>query len=234
MTALELDAVRAGYGETVILDGVTLRLARGESLSVVGRNGVGKSSLLATIVGRTRLHGGDIRFAGRSVANLKTHQRSRIGIGFVPQEREVFPSLTVSENLAVAARPGPWTAGGVFDRFPRLSQRRSHRGGQLSGGEQQMLSIGRALMGNPDLLLMDEPSEGLAPIVVEQLIEAIVRLRDDTDLSIVMVEQRVDIALAFSPRCVVMERGRIVFDGESEALANDHAALERLIGLRQH
>jgi branched-chain amino acid transport system ATP-binding protein len=229
--ALELDRVSAGYGETVVLEDVRLALAPGESLSIIGRNGVGKTTLLATIMGHTTLHGGTLRLHGSEIGALATHRRVRAGLGYVPQEREIFPSLTLRENLEVAARPGPWTIEAVYRLFPRLAERETNRGNQLSGGEQQMLSIARALMGNPSVILMDEPSEGLAPVIVEELARAIQRLTQTGGLSVVLVEQNTRLALEISPRAVVMDRGRIVHDGPSEALRRDPARLDALIGV---
>src|SRR5580704_14471491 len=176
--ALDLDNVFAGYGETVVLENLRLALGAGETLSIIGRNGVGKSTLLATIMGHTTLHGGAIRLHGRDISKLATYRRVTSGLGLVPQEREIFPSLSLRENLEVAARPGAWTVETVFQLFPRLGERADNRGNQLSGGEQQMLAIGRALIGNPTVLLMDEPSEGLAPVIVEELARAVRRLSD--------------------------------------------------------
>ena len=227
---LALESVFAGYGETVVLENVDFALAPGESLSVIGRNGVGKSSLLATIMGHTTLRGGAIRLAGEDIAGWPTARRNRAGIGYVPQEREVFPSLSVTENLDVAARAGEWSRERVFELFPRLAARRGSRGRQLSGGEQQMLAIGRALMGNPKVLLMDEPSEGLAPVIVEELERVITRLRDESGLAILLVEQHIRFALRFSPRTLVLDRGRIVFAGSSATLA-DEAVLHAHMGL---
>ena len=227
---LALDGVFAGYGETVVLEDVGFALAPGESLSVIGRNGVGKSSLLATIMGHTTFREGAIRLAGEEVAGWPTARRNRSGLGYVPQEREVFPSLSVTENLDVAARAGDWSRERVFDLFPRLAARRTSRGRQLSGGEQQMLAIGRALMGNPKVLLMDEPSEGLAPVIVEELERVITRLRDESGLAILLVEQHIRFALRFSPRTLVLDRGRIVFEGPSATLA-DEATLHAHMGL---
>lgn len=230
--ALVLSNVSAGYGETIVIDDVSMEIARGSCVSILGRNGVGKTSLLATIMGHTRLHGGQLDFLGREISAAKPHVRARDGLGYVPQEREVFPSLTVEENLAVAARGDPgWNKERVFELFPRLAERRRSRAGQLSGGEQQMLAIGRALMGNPSVVLMDEPSEGLAPVIVEQLHETIARLTRDESLTLLLVEQRVELALALSERAIVLERGRVVFDAPSETLANDKARMEALIGL---
>jgi branched-chain amino acid transport system ATP-binding protein len=228
---LELDGVSAGYGETVVLEDLRLAIAAGESVSLIGRNGVGKTTLLATVMGHTNLHGGRLRLAGEDISATATHRRARAGLGYVPQEREIFPSLTVRENLEVAARPGRWTLAGVFELFPRLRERQTNRGNQLSGGEQQMLAIGRALVGNPRLMLMDEPSEGLAPVIVEELARVLYRLRESEGLTLLLVEQNLRLALDLSPRTIVMDRGRIVYDGESAHLSRDRAALDALIGV---
>ena len=229
--ALALRHVSAGYGDTVVLEDVSLALEAGESISVIGRNGVGKSTLLATVMGHTTLRGGEVLLGGASLARVPVFRRARSGLGFVPQEREIFPSLTVRENLAVGARPGPWTAERVFDLFPNLGARLSHAGSLLSGGEQQMLSIARALVTNPSVLLMDEPTEGLAPVIVEALAAVLARLSAEGALSIVLVEQNSRVALAFSARTVVMDKGRIVYDGASAALAADPERLAKLIGV---
>ncbi len=229
--ALELVRVSAGYGETVVLEEVSLAVAAGESVSIVGRNGVGKTTLLATVMGHTTLHGGAVRLGGRNVSRLAIHRRVAAGLGYVPQEREIFPSLSVRENLEVAGRPGAWTVAGVFELFPPLRERQSNGGNQLSGGEQQMLAIGRALMGNPAVVLMDEPSEGLAPVIVAELARAVRRLRETEGLTLVLVEQNLRLAFELSPRAVVLDRGRIVYDGASAALKSDPAALDRLIGV---
>jgi branched-chain amino acid transport system ATP-binding protein len=229
--ALELDRVSAGYGETVVLEEVSLSLREGESVSLIGRNGVGKTTLLATVMGHTNLHRGTVRLKGRDISRLAVHRRARAGLGYVPQEREIFPSLSLRENLDVAARPGPWTREAVFELFPHLRERQSHGGHHLSGGEQQMLAIGRALMGNPSVVLMDEPSEGLAPVIVEELARAVRRMRERGALTLLLVEQNMRLALELSPRTVVLERGRIVYDGPSSALKDDPAALDRLIGV---
>ena len=230
-SALELRGVSAGYGETVVLEDVSLALAPGESVSVIGRNGVGKTTLLATVMGHTTLHAGEVLLGGESLARVPVHRRARRGLGFVPQEREIFPSLTVAENLAVGARPGPWTTDRVFELFPGIAARRASMGHQLSGGEQQMLSIARALLTNPSLLLMDEPTEGLAPVIVETLTAVLARLRGAGGLSIVLVEQNSRVALAFSARVAVLDKGRIVYDGPSAPLATDPDRLARLIGV---
>jgi branched-chain amino acid transport system ATP-binding protein len=229
--ALELDNVRAGYGDTVVLEDVRLTLGASETVSVIGRNGVGKTTLLATIMGHTNLHGGRILLHGSDISRLVTYRRVTAGLGYVPQEREIFPSLTLRENLDVAARPGPWTIKTVFELFPRLAEREGNRGNQLSGGEQQMLAIGRALIGNPTVLLMDEPSEGLAPVIVEELARAVKRLTQAGGLATILVEQNSRLALDIAPRAVVMDRGRVVYDGPSEALRNDPVKLEQLIGV---
>lgn len=233
---LHLQGVTGGYGETVVLEGIDLALAPGESLAVLGRNGTGKTSLLRLVMGLADLHGGRIGFGGADISRRAVHARNRAGLGFVPQEREIFASLTVQENLAVAARNGPaaggWTLDRVYAMFPRLAERRENRGNQLSGGEQQMLAIGRALMGDPRLLLLDEPSEGLAPVIVEELERAIAALRDEGGLAVILVEQHTRFALDFAPRAIVLDRGRIVFDGASAAL-RDPDLLQRHMGLAQ-
>ncbi|HET8542992.1 MAG TPA: ABC transporter ATP-binding protein [Pseudolabrys sp.] len=229
--ALDLENVRAGYGETVVLEDIRFALGASETVSIIGRNGVGKTTLLATIMGHTTLHGGRLSLHGNDIAKMATYRRVAAGLGYVPQEREIFPSLTLRENLEVAARPGSWTVETVFELFPRLGERSDNRGNQLSGGEQQMLAIGRALIGNPTVLLMDEPSEGLAPVIVEELARAVKRLTQSSGLAIVLVEQNTRLALDISPRTVVMDRGRIVYDGASEVLRNDPAKLEQLIGV---
>jgi branched-chain amino acid transport system ATP-binding protein len=231
-SALELSDVSAGYGETVVLEDVNLSLAKGESLSVIGRNGVGKTTLLATIMGHTTLHKGALTLNGESLNRVPIHRRAASGLGFVPQEREIFPSLTVRENLDVGARAGEWTDERLFELFPNLKERLGNRGNQLSGGEQQMLSIARALKTNPSVLLMDEPTEGLAPVIVEALAAAMARLRE-TGLTIVLVEQNSRIALEFSPRCVVMDKGRIVYDGDSKPLRDDPEKLADYVGVSE-
>jgi branched-chain amino acid transport system ATP-binding protein len=230
-SALELRKVCAGYGETVVLEDVDLVLAPGECISVIGRNGVGKSTLLATVMGQTMLHSGDIVLSGRSLNRVPCYLRALAGIGFVPQEREIFPSLTVRENLEVAARSGEWTPARVFKLFPRLAERLDNAGNQLSGGEQQMLSIARALLTNPTILLMDEPTEGLAPILVDSLSAVLTQLRTESGLSIILVEQNSRVAFSFSSRTVILDKGHIVYDGESEPLRNDADRLAKLIGI---
>ena len=230
-SALDLRQVSAGYGETVVIEDIDVTLAPGECISVIGRNGVGKSTLLATVMGQTVLHAGDIILNGQSLTRLPSYRRALAGVGFVPQEREIFPSLTVRENLDVAARPGLWTLSRVFELFPRLQERLDNAGNQLSGGEQQMLSIARALLTNPTILLMDEPTEGLAPILVEALTAVLAKLQTQSGLSIILVEQNSRVALTFSPRTVILDKGRIVYDGESEPLRTDPDRLAKLIGI---
>ena len=230
-SALELRDISAGYGETVVIEDIKLVLALGECVSVIGRNGVGKTTLLATVMGHTTLHAGEIMLRGRNINGMPSYRRALAGIGFVPQEREIFPSLTVRENLGVAARPGHWTHARVFELFPTLKERLDNMGDQLSGGEQQMLSIARALLTNPSVLLMDEPTEGLAPVLVEALIAVLTKLRAESALSIILVEQNSRVALTFSPRVAVLDKGRIVYDGESEPLRADPERLAKLIGI---
>jgi branched-chain amino acid transport system ATP-binding protein len=232
-TGIVLEDLRAGYGETIVLDGVSLSLPPRGTLAVLGRNGVGKTTLLATIMGHTTRHGGSIGFDGRDLTRLAPHRRARAGIGWVPQEREIFRSLTVEENLAVAARPGRWSAARIWDLFPSLGERRRHFGNELSGGEQQMLAIGRALMGNPSLLLMDEPLEGLAPVIVEVVLRSIERLKREDDLALLLVEQHARLALAATERAIVLDRGKIVHAGESRALLAAPEQLGALMGIER-
>src|SRR6187455_778445 len=228
--AIDLENVRAGYGETVVVEDIRFALGASETVSIIGRNGVGKTTLLATIMGHTTLHGGRLSLHDMDISKMATYRRVGAGLGYVPQEREIFPSLTLRENLEVAARPGSWTVDTVFELFPRLAERQANRGNQLSGGEQQMLAIGRALVGNPAVLLMDEPSEGLAPVIVEELARAVKQLTE-TAVALVLVEQNSRIAFEISPRTVVMDRGRVVYDGASVDLKRDPARLDALIGV---
>jgi branched-chain amino acid transport system ATP-binding protein len=227
--ALKLEGVRAGYGETVVLEDVGFSLPQKGSLAVLGRNGVGKTTLLATIMGHTTFHGGRIEYEGQSIDRLPVHQRNRMGIGYVPQAREIFPSLSVHENLVVAARPGRWTLERVYELLPRLAERRTHRGNQISGGEQQMLAIARALMGNPSLLLLDEPLEGLAPLIVQYLLQVMQRLIRDEALTVILVEQSARLALEVTESVIVLNRGRIVHRGASAELAADPERLSALV-----
>ena len=228
---LDLKDVRAGYGETVVLNGITLALAPGATLALLGRNGVGKTTLLATIMGHTRLHGGGCGFGGRDLSALPIHKRNAAGVALVAQEREIFKSLSVDENLLVAERTGKWTADRVFDFFPGLAKRRKNRGDQLSGGEQQMLALGRALMGNPRLLLLDEPLEGLAPVIVDQLFAGLQRLKAEEGMTMILVEQHAHLAMEFAADTVVLDRGAIVYHGPSAALASSPEKMSTLLGI---
>jgi branched-chain amino acid transport system ATP-binding protein len=230
---IALDVVNAGYGETVVLEGVSLNLPPRGTLALLGRNGVGKTTLLATIMGHTTLHGGAIRFDGREVSRIAPYRRSRLGIGWVPQEREIFRSLSVEENLTVAARPGRWSIARIYDLFPSLAARRRHYGNELSGGEQQMLAIGRALMGNPTVLLMDEPLEGLAPVIVDVVLKSIGRLKAEDELAILLVEQHARLALAATERVIVLDRGKVVHEGASRALLEAPDQLAALMGVER-
>jgi len=225
---LELRDVRAGYGDAVVLDGISLSVEENGSLAVLGRNGVGKSTLILTILGFTRLHRGQILWKGKDISRLAPHQRVLAGIGWVAQEREIFPSLNVEENLLVASRPGPWNLKRVYELFGRLEERKANMGNQLSGGEQQMLAVGRALMTNPTLLLLDEPLEGLAPIIVEELVRALKNL----DMATVLVEQHTSVALGMTQDAMVIERGTIAHRAKSAEFARDAQTLERYVGLR--
>ena len=228
---LALCDIRAGYGNAVVLDRIALEVAEGGSLAVLGRNGVGKSTLLLTIMGCTCVFRGRVQWRGRDLTHMPPHRRAREGLGWVAQEREIFPSLSVEENLTVAARPGRWNVASVFDLFPRLAERRASPGNQLSGGEQQMLAIARALMTNPALLLLDEPLEGLAPIIVEQL-AAVIRRMTGEGTAFILVEQHAALALSLTRDAIVLERGDIVHRARSPDLRQDQATLDRLIGLR--
>jgi len=232
-SALELRQVSAGYGDTVVLEDINLKLQPGENISIIGRNGVGKTTLLATIMGHTRLHKGELLLDTQSLNRMPIYARALAGIGYVPQEREIFPSLSVRENLEIAARPGHWTQARVFELFPNLKERLSNMGNQLSGGEQQMLSSARALLTNPSVLLMDEPTEGLAPVIVEALTGVLIKLRSESAMSIILVEQNSRVALAFAERTVVMSKGRIVYAGASAALRDDAEKLAQLVGIAE-
>ncbi|HET9579833.1 MAG TPA: ABC transporter ATP-binding protein [Usitatibacter sp.] len=228
---LHLVGVTSGYAGAVVVEHATVRVDRGESVALLGRNGVGKTTLLMTIMGLTRHHGGGIFWDGRDVAAWPAHARAAAGIGWVPQERRVWPSLTVAEHLDAVARPGPWSVERVHRLFPRLAERAHHLGSQLSGGEQQMLAIARALVTNPRLLLLDEPMEGLAPILVQELAGVLAQLVESGDMAMLWVEQHAELALSLSTRALVMERGRIVHEAASAQLLRDPATLERWLAV---
>jgi len=228
---LRVDKLSAGYGEAVVLQGVSLSLAEGKTLALLGRNGTGKTTLINTLAGATRQHGGSITLAGKALHKMAPHERAAAGIGWVPQERNIFKSLTVHENLTAVARPGRWTPDRVYEMFPRLGERKSNLGTQLSGGEQQMLAVGRALVLNPRLLLLDEPLEGLAPIIVEELLLAIRRVTRDEGLSAIIVEQHPQAILRISDSAVVLDRGTVVHAGTADELLDQPQLLEQLLGV---
>lgn len=228
---LVVEGVTAGYGDGIVLEDVSLSLEEGDSLALLGRNGMGKTTLLVTLMGLTRLRGGRLTWRGGDLAALPTHRRSQAGLGWVPQERFMFPSLTVEEHLTAVARPGRWTVKKVYEIFPRLEERRGNYGNQLSGGEQQMLAIARALMVNPSLLLLDEPMEGLAPIIVQELMNVIRELVADSGMAVIVVEQHAKLALALTRQAVVLERGRVVHRSASEQLLADPETLHRLVSV---
>ncbi len=228
---LAVDDLTAGYGDAVVLEDVGLSLEEGGSLALLGRNGMGKTTLLVTLMGLTRLRRGTLRWRGRDLAALPTHRRSRSGIGWVPQERYMWASLTVEEHLTAVARPGPWNIARIYQIFPRLEERRANFGNQLSGGEQQMLAIGRALMVNPALLLLDEPMEGLAPIIVQELMGVIRDLVTRSGMAVIVVEQHAKLALSLTRQAIVLERGRVVHRAPSEALLADPDTLHRLVAV---
>jgi branched-chain amino acid transport system ATP-binding protein len=228
---LSLDRLKAGYGEAVVLAEISLRLDEGQSLALLGRNGMGKTTLINSIVGVTRYRGGAIRLGGRDITRLPPEQRAIAGVGWVPQERNIFRSLTVHENLTAVALPGLWTPQKVYGMFPRLGERKANLGNQLSGGEQQMLAVGRALVLNPKIVLLDEPLEGLAPIIVEELLAALNRIIREEGMSAILVEQNPQKILGVTDRAVILERGAIVHEAASAALRVDHAALETYLGV---
>jgi branched-chain amino acid transport system ATP-binding protein len=231
---LEVSGLKAGYGEAVVVQGVDLALPRGQSLALLGRNGTGKTTLMNTLIGVTRRHAGRIVLAGRDVTALPPHRRAAAGIGWVPQERNIFKSLTVDENLTAVARAGAWTPARAYEMFPRLAERKANMGNQLSGGEQQMLAVARALMLNPKLLLLDEPLEGLAPIIVEELLRSIARLVREEGMSAIIVEQNPRMILPITERAVVLDRGAVVHEGRSAELLADRERLDRWLAVAKH
>jgi branched-chain amino acid transport system ATP-binding protein len=228
---LRIEGLRAGYGEAVVLPGMSLRLAESEVLALLGRNGTGKTTLINSIVGITHRFGGSVILDGQDITEMRPDQRARAGIGWVPQERNIFRSLTVEENMTAVAQPGPWTVAKVYEMFPKLKERRNNFGNQLSGGEQQMLAIGRALTLNPKVLLLDEPTEGLAPIIVEELLKALGTITRAGGTCSIIVEQNAQRILGLADRIVILERGAIVHDATSAALKADPAVLERYLGV---
>jgi branched-chain amino acid transport system ATP-binding protein len=231
---LRIEQLSAGYGEAVVLANVSLSLAEGEALALLGRNGMGKTTLINSIIGVTRYFSGIIALDGTDIAKLRPEQRAHLGVGWVPQERNIFKSLTVQENLTAVAKPGPWTMDKIYMLFPRLEERRQNLGNQLSGGEQQMLAIGRALALNPRVLLLDEPLEGLAPILVDELLAALRRVIREEGMSAILVEQNAKKILAVTDRAMILERGSVVHAAASAALAADRAALETHLGVTDH
>ena len=228
---LRIAHLRAGYGEAVVIPDLSLSLSDGQVLALLGRNGTGKTTLINSIVGVTRRFSGTISLSGQDITAMRPDQRARAGIGWVPQERNIFRSLTVEENMTAVAQPGPWTVERVYEMFPRLKERRKNFGNQLSGGEQQMLAIGRALTLNPKVLLLDEPSEGLAPIIVEELLAALGKITRSGGICSIIVEQNARKILGLADRAVILERGTIVHAAESQALKADAATLERFLGV---
>jgi branched-chain amino acid transport system ATP-binding protein len=230
---LKVENLSAGYGEAVVLNGVNLSLPEGQTLALLGRNGTGKTTLINTLAGATRQHAGSITLGGTALHKLPSHERAAVGIGWVPQERNIFKSLTVHENLTAVARPGQpvWTPERVYQLFPRLAERKTNLGTQLSGGEQQMLAVGRALVLNPRLLLLDEPLEGLAPIIVEELLKAIRRITREEGLSAIIVEQHPQAILAISDVAAVLDHGSVVHSGGARDLREQPEVLDRLLGV---
>ena len=228
---LAIEHLTAGYGEATVLTDISLSVGEGESLALLGRNGMGKTTLLKSLMGLVPIKTGTIEFDGKAIQAATPYERARAGIGWVAQEREIFPTLSVEENLTVAARPGRWDLNAIFDLFPRIQERRKNMGNQLSGGEQQMLAVARALMTNPALLLLDEPTEGLAPIIVEELTRSFRRMIAEEGTAVILVEQHAEIALSLTDNAVVLERGAIVHDAASAALKADPAVLERFLGV---
>lgn len=230
---LDVDSLSAGYGEALVLREVSFTLVAGQAMALLGRNGTGKTTLINSLMGLTRQRGGSIRLDGSDMSRLRPEQRALAGLGWVPQERNIFKSLTVEENLTAVQLPGPWTPARVYQLFPRLAERRRNMGNQLSGGEQQMLALGRALMLNPRLLLLDEPLEGLAPIIVDELLRAVERIVREEGLAAIVAEQSARRVLRISDEVLILDRGAVLHRGKSAALLADDEAMDRLLGVRQ-
>jgi branched-chain amino acid transport system ATP-binding protein len=231
---LHLEKLWAGYGESVVLEDIALTLSEGDSLSLLGRNGMGKTTLLSTLMGAASYRSGSMRFAGQDLSKVAAHARAHLGLGWVPQERDIFPSLSVEENLTVVATKGHWNLQKIYAMFPRLKERRANMGNQLSGGEQQMLAIGRALMLNPKLLLLDEPLEGLAPLIVQELLSIIQQLTEDSGMAVILVEQHARQILPLTRQALVLERGKGVYLGAAQTLLDDSALLDSWLGVSAH
>ena len=231
---LEVNGVWAGYGEATVLEDISFSLDEGASMALLGRNGMGKTTLLATLMGATRQTKGSIQFAGLDLTVVPSHRRAHSGLGWVPQERDIFASLSVEENLTVVARRGAWDLNKVYATFPRLQERRTNMGNQLSGGEQQMLAMGRALMLNPKVLLLDEPLEGLAPIIVQELLSIIAEMVREGRMAVILVEQHAHQILPITQQALVLERGHVVHQGPSDVLAADPSLLDRWLGVAAH
>jgi branched-chain amino acid transport system ATP-binding protein len=230
---LRIEGLSAGYGEAIVISDLDLSIAQGEALALLGRNGAGKTTLLNTIVGLTRRRAGTIALVGRDITGLRPDQRANAGVGWVPQERNIFKSLTVEENLTAVARPGKFDVKAIYAMFPRLAERRENMGNQLSGGEQQMLAVGRALVLNPQVLLLDEPLEGLAPIIVDELLAALRKIIREENMSCILVEQSARKILPLTDRAVILERGSVAWRGASEALLADREAMATLLAVAE-
>jgi len=231
---LHVDKLWAGYGEAVVLEDVSFTLNEGDSLSLLGRNGMGKTTLLSTLMGAANYRSGTMRWCGQDLSKVPPHARAHLGLGWVPQERDIFASLTVEENLTVVATKGPWDLAKVYAMFPRLQERRLNLGNQLSGGEQQMLALGRALMLNPKLLLLDEPLEGLAPLIVQELLSIIQQLTEESGMAVILVEQHARQILPLTRQALVLERGKGVYQGAARPLLEDSALLDSWLGVSSH
>lgn len=232
-SAIAVKDVVAGYGQTIVLDGISMEVEASGTLALLGRNGVGKTTLLCTMMGLTTRHAGSVSLFGNPIDNVPTHARSRNGLAMVPQERRIFPSLSVHENLLVSVQNDGWSVEQIYEFFPGLAARRNNAGNQLSGGEQQMLAVARALVGAPKVLLLDEPMEGLAPVIVDALFDAFSKIRDEEDMTIVLVEQKVDLAMEFAKDAIILDRGQIVYQGTTSDLKDDEEAQHNFLSVGQ-